>query len=52
MFKEGDEGDKFYIILHGEVAINKVNPKWRARQREIHALNLEITKHQDKLLHM
>jgi CRP-like cAMP-binding protein len=42
LFKHGDEGDKFYIILKGKVSISIPNPlikKWKEKYELMETLN-------------
>ena len=53
VFKEGDKGDKFYIILHGTVGVMKPNQKYldtRRRMRKVKKRIVDYTTRLDSLV--
>ena len=38
VFKQGDEGDKFYIIIDGEVSIKIYNKLYDQKSKELNSL--------------
>ena len=39
MFKQGEQGEKFYIIIDGEVCVKIFNKAFDAKKKEIAAIN-------------
>ena len=42
VFKQGDEGDKFYIIIDGEVSIKIYNKLYDQKSKELHTLQVSL----------
>jgi len=39
VFKQGEQGEKFYIIIDGEVSVKIFNKAYDAKKKEIAAIN-------------
>lgn len=39
MFSQGDKGDKFYIIIEGEVSIKIFNKVFDAKKKDLHQIS-------------
>jgi CRP-like cAMP-binding protein len=44
VFRQGDEGEKFYIIIDGEVSVKIFNKAYDAKRKELNAIKV-IVKH-------
>ena len=49
VFKRGEIGDKFYLVLHGSVGVHIQNPQWKLLKREKRTLKRKILDNVKKL---
>lgn len=42
VFHQGDQGDKFYIIIEGEVSIKVSNKAYDAKKKELHVVQNHV----------